>query len=352
VAPDGTVSTLAGGAEPGFADGPGAQARFNYPAGLAVDEQSNVYVADSLNLRVRKITPGGQVTTRAEMPSKPWGVALGRAGALFVLGAGGVYKVAPDGTVTEVASMMSQGENDLYGVWKAALSKAGVKGDLTPAENGLLSLDLTSSAISDLSPLKGMPLSDLALTGCRNISDLSPLRGMPLTVLSLPDTQVSDLTPLRGMSLTRLYLSGLNVTDLAPLKDMPLSGLFINGTPVTDLSPLKTLPLRELYLGAKVTDLTPLKGLPLRVLHLERTKATDLSPLKGLPLTSLFLHEATGLVDLSPLMECRTLRVLTIPSPPPNIEFLRQHPSLQRLGYAEPVSTTAEFWKAYDERQK
>jgi len=65
ITPDGTVSTLAGSGTAGAADGTGAAASFDGPAGLAVDGMGNVYVADSNNNLIRKITPAGVVTTVA-----------------------------------------------------------------------------------------------------------------------------------------------------------------------------------------------------------------------------------------------------------------------------------------------
>lgn len=65
IAPDGTVSTLAGSGTAGAADGTGAAASFDGPAGLAIDAAGNVYVADSNNNLIRKITPAGVVTTVA-----------------------------------------------------------------------------------------------------------------------------------------------------------------------------------------------------------------------------------------------------------------------------------------------
>lgn len=63
--PAGQVTTIAGTGERGFADGPGETAKFAGPADLAVDTAGNIYVADTGNNRIRKITPTGQVTTLA-----------------------------------------------------------------------------------------------------------------------------------------------------------------------------------------------------------------------------------------------------------------------------------------------
>ena len=60
----GVVSTLAGSTA-GFEDGTVTNALFNYPKGVAVDKDDNVYVADSSNHRIRKITPDGNVSTLA-----------------------------------------------------------------------------------------------------------------------------------------------------------------------------------------------------------------------------------------------------------------------------------------------
>jgi sugar lactone lactonase YvrE len=63
ITPGGLVTTLAGSGSRGSANGTGTSASFNYPSAVAVDAANNVYVADTDNCLIRKINPAGVVTT-------------------------------------------------------------------------------------------------------------------------------------------------------------------------------------------------------------------------------------------------------------------------------------------------
>ncbi|HEX7832716.1 MAG TPA: hypothetical protein VF787_23890 [Thermoanaerobaculia bacterium] len=104
IAPDGRVSTLAGLAGvSGAADGRGVAARFNRPWGLALDGSNNLFVADSDNNSIRRITPVGDVTKFVDIPM-PTFLAFDSLGNLFVTCDDHVVrKVTPAGVITVVA---------------------------------------------------------------------------------------------------------------------------------------------------------------------------------------------------------------------------------------------------------
>lgn len=121
ITPAGVVTTIAGTTgQVGYADGIGTMATFDMPLGLAVDSGGNVYVADSVNDTVRRITPSGVVSTLAGAPglmgradgkgstarlNGPTGVAVDATGNVYVADnqLDLIRKITPDGVVTTFA---------------------------------------------------------------------------------------------------------------------------------------------------------------------------------------------------------------------------------------------------------
>ncbi len=86
ITPSGIVSTFAGNGTSGSANGTGNNARFYHPYGLAIDADDNLYVGDTWNWQVRKITPAGEVSLFAGGMPDPSGITVNkRNGDVFVI---------------------------------------------------------------------------------------------------------------------------------------------------------------------------------------------------------------------------------------------------------------------------
>lgn len=166
---------------------------------------------------------------------------------------------------------------------------------------GGLSLDIPPGTLTDLAPLKDMPLT--ALNCSRNrIRSLAPLRGMPLRLLNCMDNEITSLEPLRGGQLVELDCSLNRISTLRPLARVPITSLNCSDNPLKDgVAPLKKMPLTWLNCSlCGVSDLAPLLGKPLNMLFADANKITDLEPLRDMPLNECSFN-TNKVADLEPL---------------------------------------------------
>jgi sugar lactone lactonase YvrE len=207
----GNVTTLAGTGEAGFTDGNGAQAKFNSPFGVAIDQQGNIYVADGGNHAIRKITPSGYVTTIAGNGTSgfadgpgaearfngPNGIAADGDGNLYITEYynHSVRKLSKDGIVTTLAGNGEPGGVDGSGTnaqfyspnniavdkagnvyvteWYAPLRKITPDGNVTTVHTPGHAYDLFQSGVA-IDPLGNIILSVILGNGQNAIYMLSP----------------------------------------------------------------------------------------------------------------------------------------------------------------------------------
>ena len=117
ISANGKVTTVAGDGEVGFKDGKDTQAEFHFPGGIVIDRQGNLFVADRENFRIRKITPGGEVSTfsgsglKNEIDGSATEAGFIKLSDLVIDSDGNLYatdehrirKITPQGMVTTIA---------------------------------------------------------------------------------------------------------------------------------------------------------------------------------------------------------------------------------------------------------
>ena len=229
-----TLAGLAGSA--GSADGTGSAARFYYPSGVAVDSAGNVYVADTSNHTIRKVTPGGVVTTLAGLAGYPGsadgtgsaarftvpsGVAVDSAGNVYVAdqSENTIRKVTPAGVVTTLAGLAgSPGSADGTGSAARFDDPDGVAVDsagnvyVADGNNATIRKVTPSGVVTTLAGLAGSQGSDDGTGSAARF-------GWPwgVAVDSVANVYVADW----GYSTIRKVTAGGVVTTLAGLAAHP-----------------------------------------------------------------------------------------------------------------------------------
>ena len=168
---NGTIETFAGTGEPGYRGdgGPATAAALNAPSALALDDAGNLYISDTYNCIVRKVAPDGTISTVAGARHRgfsgdgslataaeladPNGIAVAADGTLYIGDRLNhrVRKVAPDGTISTIAGTGTRGLSGDGG--PAIAAELGyVSRVQLDTDGGLLIADQTNSAIRKILP--------------------------------------------------------------------------------------------------------------------------------------------------------------------------------------------------------
>ena len=135
----GTITTVAGTGENGYGGdgGPAVEAQLGRPTGVAVDGSGNLYISDSLNHRIRRVSASGTITTVVPEIIQPQGLAVDGSGNLYIAQVSRVLRLDASGTITTVAGT---GEIGLSGGdgGPAVEATLGIPGDVALDASGNL----------------------------------------------------------------------------------------------------------------------------------------------------------------------------------------------------------------------
>ena len=173
ISADGLISTVAGSGTPGFSGdgGPAVRAQLNNPRGVTLDTKGNLYISDTGNSRIRKVTPTGVISTIAGSGNRiprnlgdngpaseatlrsPYGIVVDATGNLSFAepGASRVRKIDPNGTITTVAGNGTHGFSGDGGLATAAQLNSPLGVALDSAGNLYIS-DAVASRVRQVTP--------------------------------------------------------------------------------------------------------------------------------------------------------------------------------------------------------
>lgn len=192
ISPTGLVSTVAGTGASGSADGPAASATFNAPDGLAVDPQGNIYVADTKNNKIRKISTNGMVTTlggSGAIFNYPTGLVMDASGNLYVgdFRNNLIREITSDGKVSTLAG------NGQIGNMNGAVSSSNFNGPLMlciDSDGNLKLTDFLNNLIRKIT-LTGYTIDKVLPDGLSFDSETGTISGTPMSPSPATDYNIT-----------------------------------------------------------------------------------------------------------------------------------------------------------------
>lgn len=269
------VSTLAGTAgRPGSADGSGSGARFSFPGGVALDGARNVFVADTYNCTIRKITPAGVVTTVAGRPGQagsadgigtsaqfnnPTGLIVDVAGNIFVADVYNhtIRKVTSTGVVTTLAGLAgTPGAEDGTGKFARFNDPCAVA--LDPSGN-LWVADKNSGVV------RRVTQSGVVTTTAVGLFEPNGIACSSSGILCVADTGYHVIRTVIGSTIVTLVgelnVSGVEDGGIGAHFNSPY-GLVADGTGNLFVADTYNCSLRKVSWNGMVTTIAGLSGTP------------------------------------------------------------------------------------------
>lgn len=234
ITPAGFVTTLAGSAGVrGHEDGAGSNALFSSPTGVATDSEGNIYVADSDNNTIRKISPTGVVTTLAGLAGEsgnsdgtgatarfatPYGIATDHSGNIFVVEmfSHTLRKITPDGVVTTFAGKIGeQGHADGTGKDATFHTPRGVA---TDKAGNIFVADVADNIIRKVTPT-GMVTTLAGRAGLGEESELDGTGGAArfLKPVSVATDSAGNVFVLESNNIRQVTSKGVVTTFAGPV---------------------------------------------------------------------------------------------------------------------------------------
>jgi gliding motility-associated-like protein len=243
ITPNGFVSTLAGSGMPGSYDGTGTGASFNFFTGITVDGVGNVYVADGGN-NIRKITPGGVVTTIAGAINVP-GTNTTTYGYVDAIGTSARFS-APSGLVFDISGNLYITDTGNQLIRKMITTGFSIDKPL-PAG---LTFDPTTGIISG-TPTVASPATLYTISaynvggGSSAVISLSvaPSQNASLSALTLSSGLISPVFAATKTTYTASVPNSATSITITPTVTGPGATIMVNGTSVVSGTASGSIPL-------------------------------------------------------------------------------------------------------------
>lgn len=236
----GSVTVLAGSGASGFANGPGNTASFSSPFGIATDAAGNIYVADINNHAIRKVSSSGQVSTLAGTGTagsadgtgtaasftRPYGVTVDATGNVYVSDSENslVRKITQAGVVTTLAGSAGNfGKVDAVGTNALFSFPIGI---VTDGNGNLYTTDNSTNVIRKVL-LTGYAISPSLPAGLSFDATNGIISGKP-TEVSPPQLYTITAYNTSGQSATTITISTRDISIDATLAGLATSGVTLS----------------------------------------------------------------------------------------------------------------------------